>query len=102
MRSNSCICLTTPAKGSNDKYVVTSYVQDLNTGDYAYSLNEKPRSQTISYTSGRSLFTRDEAIEVLRVLEKQYRENGYYQTGKQPPANKLAANLSVSDPAPSA
>jgi len=91
-----------PAKGSKDKYTVTAFTQNLNIEGYDYSLNETPRSQPISYTGGRSLFTRDEAIEVLRVLEKQYQENGYYQTSKQPPANKLAANLSVSGPAPSA
>ena len=94
--------VATPAKGSKDKYVVTSFTQDLNTGTYNYVMYETPRCPPISYTSGRSLFTRDEAIGVLRVLEKQYQENGYYQTSKQPPANKLAANLSVSGPAPSA
>jgi hypothetical protein len=94
--------VATPAKGEKDKYIVTSYYQNLNTGTYDYSMNEKSHSQPISYNNGRSLFTRNEAIDVLRALEKQYQEKGYYQASKQPPAGKLAANLPVSGPTPPA
>ncbi len=94
--------VASPAKGSSDKYTVTAYTQNLNTGSYYYKMNEKVHGNQVSYKDGRSLFTRDEAIEVLRTVEKQYQEAGYYQTGKQPPAGKLAVNLPLSGPAPSA
>src|SRR6185503_3733552 len=60
---NRLWAVASPAKGEKDKYIVHSFEQDLNTGTYEYSLNEKIRSRPVSFTSGRSLFTRDEAID---------------------------------------
>ena len=98
--ANRVWAVAAPAKGEKDKFTVTRFEQNLNTGAYDYSMNEKIRSRPVALQSGRSIFTRDEAIDVIHQVEKMWSDAGYYQTCRQPPAEKLAANIAAPKPAP--